>query len=783
MSGSPRPASGIGRAQGLLEALELSFRDALRTPEGTAEPAAILWTDADSQWLPLLPRLRSALPQLFTLGTFEPAERRGPAIWLRCVIDRTLPEVALGDRLVPILYLPGITRAQLRAGAECPPQLQPLIELQYRGRCWHQKNGNDWTVEAFLVSEDGLGLDVARDARTREALARALPLLAEEPIEGLRGHRLEAEDFDKLAVTDPTRDLLAWMTAGDSFRKGMDDARWRAFCGVCRSEFGFDPDKKSPTDAAAALAAGGNKWDGVWRRFREAPRLHADLGTLLREIPGQLALGDPERTPLANDVGEQRLRKELVAVAGMPQVQAIDKVLALDAEHSRRRGWVWAELGQSPMVRALGPLAALATTAKISLGGATVEAAANAYASGGWRSDRAALDSLRAVSAQVDQVLVHGVVKALYEPWLDVSARHFQALLGTSGGLAGSQVSGTKGEKDTCILFADGLRFDVAMMLKEGLEARGLQTRLQHRLTPLPTVTATAKPFATTVFDRLEGGADVIDFNPRLRDSAKAASAQRLREEMALRGVDVLDDEVRSAKSGGVEGWCETGRLDELGHKLGIRLALHVETEVEALRDRIEGLLAAGWRRVRVVTDHGWLLLPGGLPRVELPSFLAATKWARCATVKGESSTSMPTYVWHWNAQVRIASPPGVACFSTGYEYAHGGVSPQECVVPDLLVERGGPAVAATITGISWRGMRCRVTVATSDPTVRADLRLNWKQASTSIVASAKEVGPAGEASLAVADDAHEGVSATVVLVDAAGAVLDRKPTTVGEAL
>ena len=26
---------------------------------------------------------------------------------------------------------------------------------------WHQRNGRDWTAEAFLTSEQGLGLDVA----------------------------------------------------------------------------------------------------------------------------------------------------------------------------------------------------------------------------------------------------------------------------------------------------------------------------------------------------------------------------------------------------------------------------------------------------------------------------------------------------------------------------------------------------------------------------------------------------------------------------------------------
>ncbi|HCF61137.1 MAG TPA: hypothetical protein DFS52_24460, partial [Myxococcales bacterium] len=61
-------------------------------------------------------------------------------------------------------------------------------------------------------------------------------------------------------------------------------------------------------------------------------------------------------------------------------------------------------------------------------------------------------------------------------------------------------------------------------------------------------------------------------------------------------------------------------------------------------------------------------------------------------------------------------------------------------------------------------------------------LRANWKQANTSMVFSPKEVGPAGEQSLAVADDSHEGHAATVVVIDGAGNVLDRKATTVGEA-
>lgn len=776
------PLSARRQGQGLLDALEVSFRDALRTPEGTAEPVALLWTDADGQWQSLISRLRTALPHIYILGPYQSQEQTGPAIWLRCIVDRSLPEISPPGGVVPILYLPGITRQQLRAGTECPRELQPLIELQYRGRVWHQRNGRDWTVEAFLVSEDGLGLDVAQDTRTREATLRALPLIAEAPADSLWDHRLDAEDFDRLAVSDPTRDLLRWMGASDAFRTLEDENRWRSFCSVCRSEFNFDPDKQAPSDAASALVEGTGKWADVWQRFREAPKLYPGVAQLLREIRGQLKLGfDPERMPKVNDEAEQRLRKELEAIAALPHAKAIDTVVTLEAEHGRRRQWVWTQLGESPLASALEPLAQLASLAKTTLGGANLEAAITAYTSDGWKCDRAALESLRAARTPTDGALVHSVVKALYEPWLDASARHFQALIASAENSARSLVGGAALEKDVCLVFADGLRFDVAGMVKEQLEAKGLRVRLGHRLAPLPTVTATAKPFATVVYDALEGGADVVDFNPQFRAGSQAATAQRLRDEMAKRGLDLLSDETRPPKSGTVGAWVETGRLDELGHKLGIRLATQLETELETLIDRIIALLDCGWLRVRVVTDHGWLLLPGGLPRVELPSYLTATKWARCATVKGESKPDVPIHSWHWNPHVRIASPPGIACFTLNNEYAHGGVSPQECIVPELVVERGGVSTMASITAITWRGMRCRVSVATNDPSVCIDLRLNWRQPTTSIAAAPKEVGPAGEASLAVADDSHEGAAATVVVVDPVGNVLDRKPTTVGE--
>lgn len=776
--------AGTTKSLGLIDALLASFNVALRTPEGIAEPVAILWTDADGEWRSVIPALRAAVPQAYALGPYDPEKSTGPAIWLKCIVERSLPEVSPKTGVVPILYLPGVSRQELRAAGDCRPSLQPLIELQFRGRVWHQQNGRDWSVEAFLVSADGLGLDIAQDARTREAILRSLPLLAEADINGLHGRRLEADDFDKLAISDPVRDLLRWMSSPELFQNALDASGWESFCSVALSEFGIDPDRDGLSTTANALITGGGKWDAVWRRFTEAPKLYPGIPELLRSpLSGQGNLAfDESRSPTRNDDAESRLRSELVRASSMPHRDACDLVASLEAEHGRRRDWVWAQLGESPMAQTLEHLARLAKLAKLPLGGDSVESMASTYAREGWLCDRAAMQALANVKAAAERALIRKVVRALYETWLNESTRHFQQLVAGAGDEVRKLARGVTAEKDSCILFVDGLRFDVAGMLMEKLEARSFQLHASHRFSPLPTVTATAKPISSPAFDAVEGSNTALDFMPVIISSKQPATADRLRAEIAKCEVEVFGgDEFQFASGAAGGGWTEIGRIDELGHKLGAGLAAQLGDAVDVIADHTAALLEGGWRRVRVVTDHGWLLLPGGLPKFDLPAFLVETKWARCAVVRGNSTPDVPTYSWYFNSQVRIASPPGVACFGAGKEYAHGGVSLQECVVPELIVERGVEAVTASIVSVQWRGMRCRVEAHSNDPAVQVDLRLNWKQPATSIVAAIKPIGAAGEVSLAVTDDKHEGAGAMVVLLDSSGKVLDQRSTVVGE--
>jgi hypothetical protein len=129
-----------------------------------------------------------------------------------------------------------------------------------------------------------------------------------------------------------------------------------------------------------------------------------------------------------NDEQEAQLRYALEAAVAMPHEKLCARVLELEAENRDRRSWVWADLGYSMMAHALEPLARLATLARYALGGVSLAAMAADYATEGWRCDRAALDAMNHAKSPSDNALVAKVVRALYAPWLDKSARRFQEL-------------------------------------------------------------------------------------------------------------------------------------------------------------------------------------------------------------------------------------------------------------------------------------------------------------------------------------------------------------------
>ena len=700
------------------------------------------------------------------------------------MIERTLESPLIPDDVTPTIYLPAVSRQVLGAADTCPDHLKPLVELQYRGVCWTQKSGRDWTVEAFLVSNDGgLGLDVARDADTRRSMLRALTELATTPVRALRGRRIEAEDFDRLFSSDPDRDLLVWLNDAAGVRDGWEAARWSAFRSRCKAVLGFDPEKDGELAAAERLGRREGAWVSIWNRFVESPALYGGISELLRRAKPDELFVERSSWPQDNKTDEDELRRALLELEGQPPPAARARVIELEHRHAERRDWVWAKLHEAPLAHAIAHLAVIAERASKELGGRNAAEMARSYAAGAWEIDAAALSSMAAVKTTADTRAVSRALDAIYRPWLEAAAIHLQSLEATdSGAIRDGEASydyDTNVESGTVMLFADGLRFDLAQRLIERLRTRGLSVTATTRWSGLPTVTATAKPAVSPVRAGITGVSPGDDFRPVTAADRRPLTPDRFRRLLAEAGFAYLGATDTGDPAG--RAWTESGQIDRLGHSLKGALAAAIDSQIELLVERVESLCAAGWREVRVVTDHGWLWLPGGLPKVDLPKYLTRSRWARCAAIAGESAVETPVVSWHWNVQAQVAVAPGIACFEAGHEYAHGGVSLQESLIPSVRVTAGkrSPAAHTKITDVVWVGLRCRVRVDGAEGQLHVDLRGRVGDA-TSSVSTSRPVDDAGAASLLVADDDLEGASAVVVVLDAEGRVIAKQSTIIG---
>jgi hypothetical protein len=333
----------------------------------------------------------------------------------------------------------------------------------------------------------------------------------------------------------------------------------------------------------------------------------------------------------------------------------------------------------------------------------------------------------------------------------------------------------------TVLVFVDGLRCDLGLVLQGLLRELHLTVDLAARWSALPTVTATAKPAWLPLAGALIGNHLPAGFEPQIAETGKNLTTQGFRNLLAARGWSWLDPVAMGEPAGAA--WTEAGTFDHDGHAQGARLAWRIEEELRAVALRVRDLLQAGWRRAVLITDHGWLLLPGGLPKVDLPSHLAQSRWARCAVLQPGVHDVCQELPWFWGGGHGFASAPGVSTFIQGFEYAHGGLSLQEALTPVLTVTASQPAVQAVQIGSAeWKGLRLRVQLQGGYGGTVLDIRTKPADAGSSVLDADRRLQPIAEdgtAALLVTDDRYEGAAAVLVIIRD-GQVVAKQPVTIG---
>ena len=768
------------RQKTLIESLIGSIQKAAGF-NGNAEvaPAVILWTDHERVWEPLLGELQSRLPNLLTWGEWKPEQRQGPAYWVRCALARKLEGVQWDAALPAIVYLPGVSRAELRQVNICPPELRPLAELQFRGAYWTQANGKDWTPFAFLTSYlGGLNLDLAADADTKLALKQALPEVFAESVIRFEGKKVDADEIRLLLKIDLNRDILKWMNDPAGAKFTWTQPQWDGLVHEAGKRLKFNPDREDALTAAGMLAELGGEWANVWTRFKEAPKNFPEVKALLSRLkPKQLI--DHEPYPALNAQEEEELREALLAFSKLStDVEARKAILELEKSHGPRREWVWATLGESHLAEALLHLARLAELTTHSMTSASPDAMRQEYESTAWHVDAAMIDALACVHDDAGTRAVEMALTLLYKPWLEKHAETFQSAVRQHKYPLPEDRTDVATESGLVVFFVDGLRYDAGRKLAATLQKDGFKVGLGSAWTAVPSVTSSGKVLASPAAIIAIGEANSLDFEPVHKVKRQPFKADLLRKTLTELGWQVL---LAKSDVGDPNGcaWVETGDIDTFGHDSQLRLARDLSFQLDRVQERIEQLLNAGWKKIRVVTDHGWLLVPGKMDKVELDKNLTETKWGRAAKLKLGVAPTLVTLPWTWCSEVQIALAPGAKSFIAGEHYSHGGLSLQESLTPILEIQSSKVSVAkAVIKSVVWKRLRLRVEIEGSGK-LFIDLRTKHSDSTTSI--TPPEEVENGKASITIGDDGLVGTSATLVVLDEAGNVLAKQALTIAE--
>jgi len=746
-------------------------------------PEVILWPDPENQWNDVIGVLQQEMPQLLIYGSYDPNKKQGPAIWLKCMIARALPEANWDATKIPIIYLPGVAKADLRNVENAVFNFQPLLEYQYTGALFIQENGREWSILAFVENPiNGLGVKVAKDNATRDALKKTLPSIFQDREVLANKTIIDADYLNNQLFPDIIPTILKWMCKGDGLLRGMDTGKQEVFVNLCKSQYEFEPDHKNIKSIAEKLGSQKNSWKYVWQMYAAAPHKYPELEELLRLAkPADLGSGmfalPVESWPQLNEEKEEALAQVLAKAAKLDASKALTTLNELEKEHSVRRNWVWFELGKSPLANALQYLVVVAAKTQEAFSTVSIDAIKDYYTNHGYRIDQHMRKALTVVKLEKDKTLVRAIIQLFYQPWLENITNKFQKQVSQDASIFTEQTA--KSESESFVLFVDAFRYELAEEFKQRLEKQKFKTSLNTGWSAVPSLTPTAKPNVSPIATAVSIQSEITEFRPQL-SNGKDLQTQVFRD--ALKAAEFKL--VTSAGDIQADGkyWQEIGDIDTKGHEEQSDMVKRIDELFDQIQEALDLAFEKGIKQVKIVTDHGWLLLPGGLPKTPLNAGLTETRWGRCALIKEGASTNLLHLPWRWNPSIFIAYAPGISFFKANEEYAHGGISVHECLVPTLIIENSNShRILAEVKAVKWVNLKCTITTSDVPDGFLVDIRTKYNDSKTSVLDRvSKDKKISGNTITLMVDDSYEYQSATIVLMDENERILDKKPTTIG---
>lgn len=346
------------------------------------------------------------------------------------------------------------------------------------------------------------------------------------------------------------------------------------------------------------------------------------------------------------------------------------------------------------------------------------------YAQDGWRVDRAHRQLELALTALAEHGELEQPVataRAAYEDWLGAVIERYTTGVESGGFTTGTLVPQAEvftryvktGDVPTAYIWVDAFRFELASDVAEALRATGNQVELVAAVAAAPTITqvgmANLCPGADQSLAIDENGgsltvtvagtpvATVDDRKKLLRGAVGDVADLELGKCVQL-GEQALRKEIEGAKAVLVR----STEIDVHGEAGLLSAAWTGFADTQATLPRVVAKLAkAGVRRVVITADHGFIALSrrlGDAYKIDAPKGgrgeLHRRAWIGRGGVDHASVVRVALASTGVATDLDLLVPRGLALFKAGgsKQFFHGGLSPQELVVPVLVADLDLPA-------------------------------------------------------------------------------------------
>lgn len=625
------------------------------------------------------------------------------------------------------------------AGVRFAIRLNTLVKNALRGQLSDQRLVEiGGQARTLTEAEAAVGGDAGGDVRLIGILgasdARTMALRI------LTGERAEA--LDGQGAWPAAAELLAGQIGG-SLAGGGDDLRRAALRQMALTEIataaGGLPDALMPAWGAVD-AEQRSRTAELLPAWRADPVHRESYEALAHQVDHDL--GMPGTLPWADGLAACTATPALEDVALHEAVQRL-----ADDEMQGAATLAEQRLKTSPWVQPQGPAGdawasnaarwrAVQATADLRTAVATLQLPAGLspaellswYVERGWQVDRAhrrleiARNDLRVLR---DLETAFTAARVAYEEWLEATLLGFTSAVERSGFDIGTLVRQgdihARWVRDAgapvAYVWVDALRFELATDLADGLRADGHGAELHAAVAVAPTITpvgmANLTPGAGAGLAlELDGG----DLAIRVDGSKVATVTDRVARLRAAHGDKVLDRTLEVVAGQGEKELkraigdadlllIRSQELDAAGESGMLNAAWSQFSAVlDLLRNLVARLGQAGVRRIVIAADHGFVTLSRGLgpnrsidPPAGGTGHLHRRGWVGKGASTTESTLRVPLVSTGVQSNVDVIVPRGLAVFRAGgsKQFFHGGLSPQELVVPVIVVDTE-PAPAPT---------------------------------------------------------------------------------------